>query len=89
MKFIRFTVKGRFHFPLDMLRHDACWPIDSIAAARMEHSFDSRNSEGYEIELAHWAANSNWEPTFGRWASFGWHVMKDDNGWWRTGEMPT
>ena len=76
MKLIRFKVSGSFRVPLDMLRHDACWPVDTIAATRLENSFDTRNPRGYEVELAHWAPNSNWQPTEGRWASFGWYVIK-------------
>ncbi len=75
MKLIRFTVKGRYNFPMDMLRHDACWPICTGDAAKLEYSMNTRSPEGYEIELAHWAPNSNWQPTIGRWASFGWHVV--------------
>ncbi len=75
MKLIRFTVKGSFNFPTDMLRHDACWPVGATDSSRMEFSAESRSPEGYEIELAHWAPNSNWQPTVGRWASFGWYVV--------------
>lgn len=78
MKLIRFKVKGSFHFPLDMLRHDACWPISPTDSGNMEFSLDARKPTGYEIELAHWAPNSNWKPTADRWASFGWHIV---TGW--------
>lgn len=89
MKLVRFKVRGGRGFPLDMLRYDACWPVDGIAASRMEDSMRGKSDDpmGYEIELAHWAANANWQPTFGRWASFMWHVVQDD-GWWKVGEMP-
>ena len=76
MKLIRFKVKGRFDFPVDMLRYDACWPADVEATSHMEYSFKEPSREGYEVTLAHWAANSNWEPTHGRWASFGWNVTE-------------
>jgi hypothetical protein len=72
-KLVRFTVKGSFRFPLDMLRYDQCWPADPTATANMEYSTESRSPEGYEVELLHWA-DGHWTPTEGRWASFGWHV---------------
>lgn len=74
MKIVKFTVKGSFRFPLDMLRYDQCWPAGPEDTARMEYSTESRSPEGYDITLCRWAPNGAWTPTMGRWASFNWHV---------------
>lgn len=36
MRTVRFTVKGRGPFPLDMLRYASAWPASSIDAAEMD-----------------------------------------------------
>ncbi len=69
---IRFTAIGNRDFPLDMLRHDACWPSDSDSAWRIA---DTRREIAdklipYEIHLL-----SHREPTAERWQSFSWSVV--------------
>lgn len=70
--FYAFDVEGKGHFPIDMLRHDQCFPMSEL---------DSRVIENYDavrgIRTVRLCAVSHvgWQPTDGRWDSFGWHVM--------------
>ena len=57
----RYTVYGSGTFPLDMLRHDQCWPTDG---GGLEPSREKRT-----VYLASYRA-----PTNDRWSSFGWIV---------------
>jgi hypothetical protein len=66
---VEYQVRGCGFFPLDMLRYDASWPLDSDAIARMtEHQ-----SELYTVRLR---TALNRRPTEGRWLSFGWRVIE-------------
>lgn len=49
-------------FPLDMLRYDSAWPVDSTSVA---HIHDGQGL----VMLATYA-----RPTKARWLSFGWKV---------------
>ena len=62
---VEFTVHGKGHFPLDMLRYDGCYPrqVDMLDAVE-ELRF---------VAMCHVGAK-NWKPTIGRWESFGWTV---------------
>ena len=59
-----FTVQGEGTFPLDMLRHDRAWAVTGIEG----------NAQRTVI-CGTVSANGN-VPTDGRWASFGWTVMR-------------
>lgn len=65
----RFTVNGRGVFPIDMLRHDRCWPLDNYAAVT------DYNREPQTVTLF---TDSVRTITPGRWRSFGWTVMGID-----------
>jgi hypothetical protein len=67
----RFTVKGKGHFPFDMLRHDQAWPATTDAATAM--SFSASVSEGLTVELI---AYKRRHITPARWRSFGWVVTE-------------
>lgn len=55
---------GHGTFPIDMLRHDCCWPVSSEDAAKIEWGGHARS-----VKL-----RSYREPTIGRWSSFQWPV---------------
>lgn len=65
-----FTVKGRGHFPFDMLRYDSCFPEAQVDVSNVSHP--SMN-EDREICLGTFQ-HKGWEPTIGRWDSFLWKV---------------
>lgn len=65
-----FEVRGRGHFPLDMLRYDECTPLREGDSLQMNESFFSRSSR--DITLT---SSKKYGPTKGRWNSFGWNVL--------------
>ena len=60
---ITFTVEGRSHFPVDMLRYDSCWPASTDDALNMLETNQRK------VRLV-----SGEKPTPARWESFGWFV---------------
>ena len=62
-----FSVVGKGHFPLDMLRYDACWPDSPDSVARLEAN--QIHIETVQVDLI-----GNRAPTVARWNSFGWSV---------------
>ena len=93
--FQTFVVRGRWNFPIDMLRYDQCWPIGdglelighSIRGVRPDNS-----SDGHSVKLGRWVDHPSRRPTLGRWASFGWYVIEDTimtdvDGEWITDRM--
>lgn len=71
----RFTVlsdPGRYNFPIDMLRYDACWPERSVDVAAVEDPGGSRDDGGRTAVVL--LTDSPTPPTAARWASYGWHV---------------
>lgn len=87
MNVTRFEVVGRGAFPLDMLRHDCVFPAGPEDAASIGFALDHqarrdhriRNGQGatFRIQLIRYHSQHYWEPTEGRWLSFGWSVVKD------------
>lgn len=72
MKHVKFTVKGRGLFPVDMLRYDCCYP----ASPQDVNNMDGR--EPREVTLVTATVNPLVGPTKGRWESFGWTVTKEE-----------
>jgi len=73
-----------FSFPVDMLRYDDCCPNTESDSARIHQSFDLRgrlpnltNPKEFIVELRHFGA-PNFKPTWGRWESFSWKVVDND-----------
>ena len=66
-----FIVEGRGSFPIDMLRHDSCWPYTSSDASQIEHASDRRR-----VALL---TDNPVYPTVGRWNSFLWSVVEERN----------
>jgi hypothetical protein len=62
-KLYKYVVEGRGSFPIDMLRYDQCWPVDS-------HSVPHPTQEHRTVEM-----RSYRPPTVDRWNSFGWRVI--------------
>lgn len=67
---VQVTFVGSRPFPLDMLRHDACFPITQDSITAIEHSRDDKTPQpgGYEVTLEF----CHRDPAFARWESFGW-----------------
>jgi hypothetical protein len=66
-----YFVAGRGQFPIDMLRHDLCWPATSEDAAKIVDACVPELRVGrYTVKI-----NSYREPRIGRWESFGWLVV--------------
>lgn len=81
--YIRFAVEGTGYFPVDMLRYDGCYPSDtdavlSVPIVPMGHRLDaySGNKGIRLVRLVHVCSDRKWQPTAGRWESFGWRVVQ-------------
>lgn len=79
IKTFRFTVRGTYPFPTDMLRYDQAYPRSEQDSYKIRDSI-SRELEGpIDIELAVKIVDRRfWEPTNARWESFGWTVVKTE-----------
>lgn len=64
-----FSVEGTGHFPIDMLRYDQCWPMESDDAVMIKRTF--RPGHRGPVALALVGLD---KPEEGRWQSFGWQV---------------
>ena len=78
MKINTFTVVGWIKFPVDMLRYDACWPMDQESVNEMMESFAvearmerRRSKKPFELKL-----NTVGSITTERWLTFGWRVCE-------------
>ena len=69
-----FKVVGRGRFPVDMLRHDMAWPRDGVSAEAI-FTPDGSVDRG-ELRTLHLCTARKADPTFARWASFGWIVTE-------------
>lgn len=77
MRFVRFNVTGRFMFPIDMLRHDQCFPLTPSDSGAIEDSMTVRNKQGYTVQLGAYLDNPYATAHAARWESFGWRVDQD------------
>lgn len=78
----RFTVRGRFQFPLDMLRYDQCWPADSESATQIRLSLEGHKLDPGEMWIVRLNRAQEFtysEPTKARWSSFCWSVDPEDD----------
>lgn len=66
-----FTVQGRSHFPIDMLRYDGAHPFLSSDSAEIERSFDTYEEGEFRVRL-----ESENYPTALQWAQHGWYVVE-------------
>ena len=68
---ITFTVAGTGPFPIDMLRHDCCYPARTGDAKSIEYSLDlDLDGRKRRITLI-----SHAHPTVERWNHFGWSIV--------------
>lgn len=65
-----FTVVGRGPFPIDMLRYDSAWPMDTNDASEITKSYVSNFKWEVRLNTADRMA-----PTRGRWDSFNVRVL--------------
>lgn len=67
---LRFKVTGNGYFPVDMLRYDRCFPVNSEDATRIqERCLDFSQTSTVTLE-----SDARIVPTKDRWQSFGWRV---------------
>ncbi len=72
----RYDVKGRFGFPIDMLRYDESHPASERDAARIERLRESSvTGNESEIKLERVLFDADQLPCVARWKSFGWEVV--------------
>lgn len=69
-----YTVVGSGEFPLDMLHYDTSYPADGDAPVVMEQKTGGTR----QVALEHRGPDKKWQPTEGRWTSFGWEVTYVD-----------
>ena len=68
-----FEVEGKFHFPVDMLRYDCCFPASSEESGRLESALElsgGNRGDGWRVGLMRYTFDKGNLPTFDRWASF-------------------
>ena len=75
--FQTFKVMGGRNFPIDMLRHDQCWPIEGMQNIEASLRGEKPKGASYEVTLGRMADGWYAGPTEGRWASFMWPVIRD------------
>lgn len=81
---VTFTVQGKGTFPMDMLRHDCCWPADTHSAYALLTPEDRSNRANLRSVTLRRRVHAN-SPvlaapravTVDRWASFGWTATFD------------
>jgi hypothetical protein len=69
-KFYAYYVTGPGEFPLDMLRHDSCWPATTTDALKLVYD---RHADGVPRTRSVQVCSYK-EPSIDRWLSFGWSV---------------
>lgn len=70
-KRVKYIVTGSRDFPFDMLRYDACYPVATDDAMRLE--FDAIDEDALQTRSVTLTSLVS-SPTVGRWQSFGWQV---------------
>lgn len=68
------TLGGVNTFPTDMLRYDACWPATEEDSHKI-HQTPYSEPKGAQSVKVRTRQLKGWQPTFGRWRSFGWSVV--------------
>jgi len=78
--FTIFTVEGHGHFPLDMLRYDACYPQTGEDVEKMSYNSEEGVRQRRRVHLVHRTIPDERNgafPTRDRWMSFGWRVVDE------------
>jgi len=74
----RFIVKGtNTPFPVDMLRHDECWPETVKDSTAIANSFGFRHGRRVRWQLT-LLSNRDHVPTSDRWRSFSVEVVSSE-----------
>ncbi len=63
------TIRGHGKFPVDMLRHDSCYPRTEADAATIERTFETHHNH-WTVRVVRLAATAT-HFTDARWESFG------------------
>lgn len=72
IKIYRFRVYGRGPFPVDMLRHDCCYPADTTSAFQIMEDASGGIETYRKVREVVLITNMRLGPTVERWRSFGW-----------------
>jgi hypothetical protein len=77
----KFQVKGKYPFPLDMLRYDSCFPYSQEDVVKIQINLDLHSSHCSSPEttimLMRCVETKADIPTKDRWNSFGWAVIAE------------
>lgn len=71
------VVEGYGIFPLDMLRYDCCFPVESEDANAVAGEPDAPTRR---VAVQRWCDIADGRWTNGRWESFGWKIVSVTNG---------
>lgn len=72
-----FVVEGSGKFPLDMLRRDKCYPRNEGDSNELERDHRAGRRVCLErVVIGERTEGAHWQPTIGRWESFGWRVVE-------------
>ena len=86
LRITEYQVVGDGPFPVDMLRYDASYPngTEDALAILAEAGFGMRplQKEARRVTLRHRDVYAGWEPSVGRWSSFGWSVDQNSVRRW-------
>lgn len=75
MKTYEFQVRGKSHFPADMLSRNKCWPVTAQDVEKMMlRPEDIDTDQFFKVERII-RLGSTMKPEVGRWESFGWNVL--------------
>jgi len=69
-----FDVTGALGFPIDMLRYDRCTPATEQDSSKILDSISNPLSGQVCVRICAQGKPKSWQPTHGRWDSFGWRV---------------
>lgn len=61
-------VEGMGEFPLDMLRHDFCFPYSESDSAKIRETHRDKRI----VRILRFTFDKAKQPTYDRWRSFGW-----------------
>lgn len=60
-----YTVEGQMGFPVDMLRHDQCWPVTEEDSRKIFWAVAGAKRARWQVSI-----RSIQAPTIARWASY-------------------
>jgi hypothetical protein len=77
----KFTVRGSWNFPLDMLRYDGCWPSrgEDVQAIYSSITGERGVQEVTLSTVTRTKQDALRFPTDDRWSSFNWKVVNKEH----------